>query len=71
MPRSEAQKRADKKYKAKAYDDIRLRVLKGNKELLQAYCNDNGLSVNGFINTLIYDKLTEDGYQFITRDEQP
>ena len=41
------------KYNAKAYDDIRLRVPKGEKERIQAFAEARGESLNGFINRLI------------------
>ena len=41
------------RYNAKAYDDIRVRVPKGDKERIQAFAEANGETVNGFINRLI------------------
>ena len=54
------------RYNAKAYDDIRLRVPKGQKEKIQAYAESRGETVNGFINHLIaeamgVDKTADDG----------
>lgn len=48
------------KYNAKAYDDIRLRVPKGQKERIQAYAEQNGESLNGFLNRLIEQELNKD-----------
>ena len=45
------------RYNAKAYDDIRLRVPKGQKEKIQAYAESRGETVNGFINRLIADAM--------------
>lgn len=45
------------KYNAKAYDDIRLRVPKGQKEIIQAFAESNGESLNGFINRLIQEAV--------------
>ncbi len=45
------------KYNAKAYDDIRLRVTKGQKEIIQAYAEAHGETVNGLINRLINEEL--------------
>ena len=47
------------KYNAKAYDDIRLRVPKGQKEKIQAFAEANGETVNGFINRLIAEAMGE------------
>ena len=55
------------RYNAKAYDDIRLRVPKGQKEKIQMYAESRGETVNGFINRLIADAMgvdkTADGDQ--------
>lgn len=45
------------KYNAKAYDDIRLRVPKGQKEEIQAFAEANGESLNGFINRIIAEAM--------------
>lgn len=47
------------KYNAKAYDDIRLRVPKGQKEKIQSFAEANGETVNGFINRLISEAMGE------------
>lgn len=44
---------AKDRYNAKSYDDIRVRVPKGQKEAIQAFAEKNGESLNGFINRLI------------------
>lgn len=41
------------RYNAKAYDEIKVRVPKGQKELIQAFAEANGESINSFINRLI------------------
>ena len=45
------------RYNAKAYDDIRLRVPKGDKERIQAFAEAQGETVNGFINRLIVEAM--------------
>lgn len=47
------------KYNAKTYDDIRLRVPKGQKEKIQTFAEANGETVNGFINRLIAEAMGE------------
>ena len=64
MAISEARHRANEKWNAKAYDEIKVRVPKGDKEQIQAFAQANGETVNGFINRLIaeamgVDKTTE------------
>lgn len=41
------------KYNAKAYDEIKLRVPKGKKEIIKEYVESTNESVNGYINRLI------------------
>ena len=53
MAYSEAQKRAVKKYNEKSYDEIKVRVKKGNKELIQKHAESNNETVNGMINRLL------------------
>ena len=48
------------RYNAKTYDDIRLRVPKGEKERIQAFAEANGETVNGFINRLISEAMGVD-----------
>ena len=57
MAISDARHRANEKYNAKAYDEIKVRVAKGRKAELQAFVERHGLSVNGFINSLIDEAL--------------
>lgn len=53
MAISDARHRANEKYNAKAYDEIKVRVSKGRKAELQAAAERHGQSVNGLINSLI------------------
>ncbi|MGN0106342.1 MAG: hypothetical protein ACI4A5_01430 [Hominilimicola sp.] len=70
MALSEARKRANAKYNAKAYDRLELKVLKGNKEIIQNYCREKNTSVNKFINELINMRLSSEGIQLINKTEQ-
>ena len=45
------------RYNSKTYDDIRLRVPKGEKERIQAFAEKQGETVNGFINRLIAEAM--------------
>lgn len=40
-------------WNAKKYDQVRLNVLKGQKEKIQEHAKSKGLSLNGYINGLI------------------
>ena len=46
---TEAQARAARKYLSEAVDNIQLRVPKGQKELIRAYAEEHGESMNQFI----------------------
>ena len=41
------------KYNAKAYDEIKVRVRKGDKDRIKAFAQSQGKTVNGFIYDLI------------------
>ncbi len=45
------------RYNAKVYDEIKVRVSKGQKEYIQTVAKQNGESVNGFIVRLIEAEL--------------
>jgi len=53
VPISEARRKANEKWNAKAYDELKVRVPKGKKEVLQAHSRKKGESLNGFINRSI------------------
>ena len=59
MAYSEAQKKAVKKYNEKSYDEIKLRVKKGNKEIIQKYAESKNETVNGMINRLLENEIPE------------
>lgn len=55
MPRSEAQKRADKKYIAKTYKRYAVNVRKEIAETIDAYCAEHNLSGSAaFTNAIRY-----------------
>lgn len=60
MAISEAQKRAVAKYNAKAYDRIELKVLKGQKEVLQSIAKEQGASLNGYTKQALQAKIKAD-----------
>lgn len=66
MALSEARRKANEKYNAKAYDEIKIRVPKGQKETMQVHAESQNESLNGFINraigeTVELDKAKKDG----------
>ena len=60
MPISEARRKANERYNAKAYDEIKVRVPKGHKTELQAHAEQRNESLNGFINRAIDAQLERD-----------
>lgn len=48
------------RYNAKAYDEIKIRVKKGEKEVLQEYALSKGESLNGFITRAIREAIEND-----------
>lgn len=54
---TEAQKKANQKYNAKAYDQIKTVVPKGQREIIKTYAEANGESLNGYINRLIAEDM--------------
>ena len=57
---TEARKRANERYNAKAYDEIKVRVSKGDKEKVKAHAESRGESVNGFIRRAIDETIQRD-----------
>lgn len=49
------------RYNAKAYDEIKIRVPKGQKDLIQAHAEAQGESTNSFINRAISETMERDG----------
>lgn len=48
------------RYNAKAYDEMKVRVAKGNKELIQCHAEAHGESLNAFINRAITETMQRD-----------
>jgi len=57
---SDARRRANDKWNAKAYDEIKVRVYKGKKDEIKTYADTQGESVNGFINRAIDETIERD-----------
>ena len=49
------------KYNAKAYDEIKVRVHKGEKDEIKAFAASRGLSLNEFITTAILEAMNRAG----------
>ena len=59
MALSEARKRANEKYNAKAYEQILVRVPKGKKQIIQDYAESKDETTNGFINRVIDEAMKQ------------
>lgn len=60
MAVSKAQQRAVNKYVKNNYDEIKLRMPKGKKGIIQAHAVQQGESVNAYINRAIDKAMSED-----------
>ena len=60
MATTKAQQRAVEKYKKANYDEIKVRVSKGEKEVIQAHAESAEESVNAFIKRAIAETMVRD-----------
>lgn len=60
MPTSPAMRKAIKKYQKEKVDEIKIRVPKGKKAIIQEYASTQNESVNSFINRLIDEAMEHD-----------
>ncbi len=61
MSTSKAQQKAVSKYTKKNYDEIKVRVKKGRREIIKTHAAAHGESVNGFIDRAIDETMQRDG----------
>ncbi len=57
---SKARIEANNRYNAKAYDRINIAVPKGQKDIIKAHAEQNGESINGFVNRTIDETMQRD-----------
>ena len=60
MSVSEAQKKASEKWQHEKVDDIRFRVAKGKRAVIQAHAQSQGESVNAFLNRAVDETMERD-----------
>lgn len=60
MAVSKAQQRATAKYMKNAYDEIKIRVQKGQKAVIKSFAESEGKSLNGFACEAIDEKMERD-----------
>lgn len=61
MAVSKAQQKAVAKYMKNNYDELKVRVPKGRKDIIKVHAEKNGESVNGFVNRAINETMQRDG----------
>lgn len=57
MPASKAQQKAVKKYMQANYDEIKVRVPKGKRDVIQAHAQQQGQSTNAYITQAIDERM--------------
>lgn len=60
MAVSKAQQRAVAKYMKNNYDELKVRVPKGHKDIIKAHAESKGESLNGFVNRAIDETMERD-----------
>jgi predicted HicB family RNase H-like nuclease len=60
MPASKAQQKAVAKYLAANYDEVKVRMPKGRKNVIKAHAAARGESVNAFINRAVDEAMERD-----------
>ena len=60
MAVSKAQQRAVAKYMKNNYDELKVRVPKGPKDIITAHAASKGESLNGFVNRAIDETMERD-----------
>ena len=67
---SKARIAANNRYNAKAYDRINIAVPKGNKDIIKAHAENNGESINGFVNRAIDEAMERDKQEAQSTSEE-
>lgn len=70
MPVTKAQQNAVAKYRKNNYDQLKVEVKKGQKEIIQAHAAEHGESLNSFVNKAIYEKIERDNAKIKEVDEK-
>ena len=70
MATSEARKRANEKWQTEKVDDLRVRVPKGQREIIHDHAAKQGESINGFINRAIREAIERDNSIVFIRESE-
>lgn len=69
-PASKAQQKAVAKYMKENYDELKIRVPKGNKATIKAAADQQASgSINGYVNQAINAQLERDGFEPMQKQE--
>lgn len=60
MPITDARRRANEKWQKEKVEEIKFRVPKGKKVILQEHAAKNGESVNAFLNRAVEETMARD-----------
>lgn len=73
MSITKAQQKATAKYQKANYDDIKVRVTKGKRDIIKNYAESIGKSLNEYINDLIVSDMEKNGVELraTTADAEP
>ena len=67
---SDARIRANNRYNEKAYDRINIAIPKGQKTTIQAAAEQEGESINGYVNKAVLDRLGFDEWPEVNADAE-
>ena len=70
MAVTKAQMEATKRFEDKKYDKVLLRMSKGKKDEIKAYAEEQGYSLNSFINEAIDEKMKKPAPNKAESEEQ-
>lgn len=56
--------KAHNKYNKKKYDDVKIRVLKGKREFIKKYAEENGTTINSLFIGLLREDMKKNGIDY-------
>jgi len=65
MAKTKTSSAVKNRYNAKAYDQLPIRVQKGEKEVIQAHAEAMGESLNGFVKRAIAEAIERDNAKYL------
>ena len=71
MSPSDAQRRAIRKYQQEKLEDVKFRVRKGQKQVIQEHAQQQGESVNAFLTRAVRETMERDNAKETPSEEDP